>query len=85
MADNEKWFKFFVYLPKITAIVMSIIFFIFGILDVAELSILETDAAIIIWWLIGAVVSALAYVLLKLSCSYKILHIYLLKKIEKNN
>lgn len=31
--NNEKWFKFFVYLPKILTIIYGIFFFIWGIID----------------------------------------------------
>ena len=82
-ANNESWFKFFVYVPKIVAIFMAIFFFIFGIVDASEGVAFDFDGALIVWWLIGAVVSIMAYVVSKLALSYKILHIYLLKKLVK--
>lgn len=80
IAENEKWFKFFVYLPKITTIILAIACFVLGIA-------LATEDAIFLlaFWLGGAVGCALTYVILKLALSYKILHIYYLKGILYND
>jgi len=90
--SNEKWFKFFVHLPKIVAISLAVLFFIWSIVDPAVFDwygdyygimyIGSFFGAMVIWWLIGAVMSALSYAITKLACSYKILHIYYLKDIK---
>ena len=85
VANNEKWFKFFIHVPKITAIVIAALFFVWGIVAAAFGRYLELNIFFMLWWLIGAVVSGLVYVILKLTCSYRILHIYLLKKLNKDN
>lgn len=72
--DNEKWFKFFVYLPKIATIAWAVCVFITGIVLAAAIDTL----CLIIWT--GLVVSPLIYAIIKLALSYKILHIYYLKR-----
>ena len=76
--ENEKWFKFFVVFPKVVTIVLAIIFFIMGIAFEAEFG---EGWIWIATWFAGAITCALTYILLKLSLSYKILHIYYLKQL----
>lgn len=41
--------------------------------------------AMLVWWIIGAVVSVITYACTKLAVSYKILHIYYLHDIKESN
>ena len=95
IAENEKYFSFFTKLPKILTIALAVIFFIWSIVDPAvfQSSYLSSNygimqlntffGAMIIWWLIGAVVCVATYFLSKLAVSYKILHIYYLQEIKE--
>lgn len=85
IADNEKWFNFFVILPKILTIITAILYFIWGfVASFAFTYIFDIDSvfvSIVIWWLIGAGASILIYVVTKISCSFFVLHIFYLKSI----
>ena len=94
VASNEKWFKFFVYLPKILVITFACLFFIWSIVDPAVfyyggryygvMRIGSFFGAMMIWWLIGAAFCGIVWVVTKLAVSYKILHIYYLKNIKNS-
>lgn len=75
--NNEKWFKFFNLIPKLSTAILAIIFFILGIV--------MGGVTLLIVWGAGAVFCLLNYVIAKLILSYKILHIYYLKKIAGGN
>ena len=77
--ENEKWFKFFVYSPIIVAIVWAVSFLAIGIVGA-----LVYDEMLGLFAL-GALLAPLVYMYVKVSCSYKILHIYYLKKISNEN
>ena len=95
--ENEKYFSFYTKFPKILTIVLAVIFFIWRIVDPSVSGgsyydddygmLIETGSffgTMIIWWLIGAVVCAITYVVSKLTLSYKVLHIYYLKDIKES-
>ena len=82
--NNEKWFKFFVVLPKITTVFFAVVCFILGIIFAANVN-GGNVVILLIFWLGGAVFCALNYAVLKLILSYQILHIYYLKKISLKN
>lgn len=77
IAENEKWFNVWRLLPKIITIVFAVIFFLAAIIQRGWMT--------IVFLVIGAVFCALTYVILKLITSYKILHIYYLKKLSSSN
>ena len=76
---NEKWFKFFVYLPLIVAIIYS--------LPVIVVSIVLSIVIDPLWaTMLTALAGApLVYCITKLALSYKILHIYYLKQIANGS
>ena len=79
--NNEKWFKFFVVVPKITTVFFAVVCFILGIIFAAN-AYRGGGVFLLIFWGGGAVFCALNYAVLKLILSYQILHIYYLKKIS---
>ena len=95
----QKWFNIFPEIPSFLAIALSVIFLGWGIIAPSIFTVeLETVtyygllkqesffSAMLLWWLIGAIVTALTYCITKLSLCYPILHIYYLKSInEKSN
>lgn len=82
ITDNERWFNFFVILPKAASIFFAVVCFILGIVFS---SIIENAIFLLVFWGGGIVFCAINYVILKLVLSYQILHIYYLKKISLNN
>ncbi len=74
--SNEKWFKFFVYVPKISTAIFALLFFVIGINMGSGGETLGVFA-------IGAIVCVVVYAAAKLSLAYKILHIYYLKELTK--
>ena len=74
--SNEKWFKFFVYVPKIATAIVALLFFVIGINVGSGGETLGIFA-------IGAIVCVIVYAAAKLSLAYKILHIYYLKELIK--
>lgn len=81
IAENEKWFNFWLIYPKVSTIFFAFASFILGIIFAAA----DDAIFILIFWGGGAVFCVLNYFFLKLVMSYKILHIYYLKKISLNN
>ena len=56
--ENEKWFKFFVYLPKAITIILAIIFVISGI----ALGYIYREGWVwFVTWLVGAIVCAITF------------------------
>ena len=78
--DNQKWFKFFVFLPQLTTILYAVACFILGIAFISD----TEGVSILIFWFGGAVFCLLNYAILKIVLSYQILSIYLLKQIASN-
>ena len=80
------WFNIYIYLPTILTVATGLLFFIFSIIDIAVLKgimgIESEFLSLLVWWIIGAIVCAIEYCLSKISCSHKIIQIYLLKKIS---
>lgn len=82
ITENEKWFKFFLVLPRIVTILCAIACLSLGIIFYC----VKGDAIfLLIFWLGGVPFSVLTYVCLKLVLCYRILHIYYLKKFYLNN
>jgi hypothetical protein len=96
--DHEKWFDFFVKLPKILTIVTAVLMFVWSIVDPSvfyydggwgessSYGVMQCQTffgAMIIWWIIGAIDCALTYAITKLCVSYSVLHIYYLKDIRR--
>lgn len=75
--EYNNWFNFYFKLPLILTILIGVACFVLGIVF-ADLF----DGAIIVFWLVGAVVSALTYFITKISLSAIILNIYYLKSID---
>jgi hypothetical protein len=76
--NNEKWFSFFAYLPRVITIILGILVFLGGIISSS------LDVSPLVVWLVGGIVCAIVYCALKLTLCYQILNIYYLKEIEKN-
>lgn len=92
IARNEGWFKFYVNLPKVLAIISAVLVFIWSIVDVAVFNyrgyygvmhLPSAFLAMFIWWSIGALNSWLTYVFTNLIVCYPVLQIYYLQKISK--
>ena len=77
---NEKWFKLFLIIPKVTTIIFALVCFILGILFAT----LEEAIFLLIFWGGGFVFCIFNYVFLKLLLSYQILHIYYLRFLMRN-
>ena len=77
--SNEKWFSFFVIVPKICAIILAVAGGVTGFVFL----LLDSDWLWLcfVCWAGGAVLAIGTYAVLKLSLAYKILHISYLKKI----
>ena len=98
IANQEKWFNFFKILPRLVLYVTWALVFIWSIADVAAFSresyyygesygLLRLSSpilALLIWWVIGIVFGFIQYVALKLSLSYKVLHLSYLKAIMES-
>lgn len=78
---NERWFNWYLVLPKLITIILGILFFIAGII----VSAYEGEALFLAVWAGGAAFCAVNYLVMKIILSYKILHIYYLKKISLKN
>ncbi len=93
--ENEKWFKFYEKLPMFLLCVLATLCFIWSIIDVSvfqygyyskSYGVMRLDSAfvaLLIWWVIGAILSFVTYIVAKIVCSYKILVIKYLKKISE--
>lgn len=80
LKENQKYFNFYLVLPKIVAIVLAVLFGLAGFGAASE------DGGfgmLLVTWILGAGVCALTYYVMKLSLSYNILHICYLKKIAE--
>lgn len=82
IAENEKWFNVWLKLPKWLTWTFAIIFFVSGLVMGISTELLS---GLLIIWITGAVYCALNYFFLKVVMSYKILHIYYLKKLSSDN
>jgi len=74
--ENEKYFDFYVYIPKILFILL---FIATVILSVHSCKVDTSQGAVM--FLIGTLTSAAVYIICKLSLAYPILQIYYLRKI----
>ena len=78
LRDAEKWFKFYVHLPKVLTIIWAILVFLAGlIISIA----FEEFIFLLIWF--GEILTPLVYVFTKIAVSYPILQVYHLKKIGR--
>ena len=80
LKENQKYFNFYLVLPKIVAIVLAVLF---GLAGFGAASGDGGFGMLLVTWILGAIVCAIVYYLMKLSLSYNILHIYYLKKIAE--
>lgn len=80
LKGNMKWFRFYVLLPRIVTIILAVLFGLGGLGACTE----GLGYGIGVW-LVGAGFCAVEYILLKISLSYKVLHIYYLKKLSDKN
>ncbi len=87
-------FRIYLYLPKILAWSIVLLFFVWGIIDAVALTgryssedrygIMQLESSFLcwfIWMLIGTVISLLVYFLGRINASYKILHILYLQNL----
>ena len=92
---NKKSFNFYVYLPTVIAIITAILFFLWGIIDPSInqsrngywYGLLGTETflgSVVLWWIIGAVVTVLNYFIYKIILAPSVLKIYYLAEIIKN-
>lgn len=79
--ENQNWFNFFVILPKLSTIILGIIFFILGIVFSV---VFYNSFFLLLCWLGGGIICLINYFSLKIILSYFILHIYYLRKISDN-
>ena len=79
--NNEKWFKFFVYLPLISAGIVGLTFVVLGFVSCVN----DGFGTLLAYWGIGVILSVITYVVTKLSLSYKVLHIYYLQELRETN
>lgn len=83
IAKNEGYFKVYLYLPLICAILTALSFLILGIIDAANGGILvrySVAGSLFAWWGIGVLSTIVAYWLMKLSLAPLVLHIYYQKE-----
>lgn len=80
LKGNLKWFRVYLVWPKIVTIILAVLFGVLGLCSYREGS-----AAVLGTWIVGAVFCGLEYCVLKISLSYKVLHIYYLKKLSDKN
>lgn len=78
LEEYNGWFKFLLKLPLILVIFTGIEFFVLGIVF-ADIF----DAAIIVFWLVGAATAGLTYVFTKILLSATVLKVYYLKSINE--
>lgn len=95
LENQQKWFDYFKYVPKIVFWIIVVFFFIFGIVDASSgtpgkyseyYGVFKLPSSFVVWliWqIIGIVQATISYAALKLSLCYKILHIYYLKQINE--
>lgn len=80
IAEQRKWFKFYLYIPIIVAVINAI----FGFIAVIVAACMSHEPAYLWLWLVVALETLLIYVKLKIFLSYRILHIAYLEKIENH-
>ena len=78
--EHENWFEWIVNLPKIVTIIAAIIFFLVGFGNCVD-----GNPGGIAMLLVGALFCLLLYALMKIAVSYQVLHIYYLKKLQKQD
>ena len=84
IVDNESWFNKFKNLPQVVAIVLAILYFAAGIILAVYMP--TTGYAVLALlggWVVGAVISIAVYAILRISFSYKFLHMTYLRKMIK--
>lgn len=81
IAENERWFKFFVLLPVIVTMFFATACLVLGFILAVEIDMIF----LLIFWGGGGVFCALTYAFLRIVLCYKILHIYYLKELVNNS
>ena len=76
--EYEEWFEWIVYFPKIVTIIAA-----FAVALVGFGSCVDGNAEGIAMLVVGAIVCLLLYALMKIAVSYQVLHIYYLRKLQK--
>ncbi len=82
LQDNQKYFNFYLILPRIVTIILGVLFFIAGLCMFGS-SGMFARIFVLPTWIAGAIVCVLTYYLMKVVLSYNILNIYYLKKIAE--
>lgn len=93
ISSNEKFFKFYVYLPRISTIITAILVLIWSIVDPLTfrtyngyygiMRLHSVVGCMIVWWAIGFFVCLFHYLFIKILLAPKILEIYYLKSISE--
>ena len=84
LKENQKYFNFYLVLPKIVTIVVAVLFALVGCIG-AGMGGEGAFIGLLVTWILGAGICALTYYLMKVSLSYNVLHIYYLKKIAEKS
>ena len=79
--ENEKWFYFFVMFPEIVLGILGLFVFILGIANIINSGFIFG----VLVWVIGAVLTAVIYMITKISLSHRVLSIYYLKEIANKS
>ena len=88
LQENQKYFKRYLVFPKIVTVILAIVLVVVGIVLGNIFYSTNRDsriALLVIICVLGAGVCALAYYLMRVLVSYKILHIYYLKKFAEKD
>ena len=86
--ENEERFDTFIKLPAIIAVITGILFFFLGIIIAAAGSGYDEEGsagAMLMWWIIGAILTALNYYISKIALSPMILKVLYLREICENS
>ena len=81
--EHEKWFKSIVKWPTVIAVLIGISFFFSGVQSCFYSNADEGVANMLVTWIAGGLISWAVYACMRLSIAYKVLHIYYLKKLQK--
>ena len=81
LEENHDYFDFYLVMPKVITIILAIVVFIVGL----GMGISEEIGPMFGIWIAGSIVCALGHYLMRVTFSYKILHIYYLKKLAEKD
>ncbi len=77
LKKNESWFKFYLWAPIVLPAILAVLFFFTGLI----LAVVIDAIFLVYFWILGGLYCLLLFVIMRISASHKILHIYYLKKI----